>query len=168
MNKCEILARIISTEKSSYFCSPESGMSDVWASWKDCKKILIDGKSVDRFWVVFEKYFWREKAEERWLIRKASVTDSCLILDTLAACCNIHWTDSILCSICKVFVKYLCCFFQSVYCSVAAGTWQRRKIYILFSAKTAKSGSTKSFTPSPADDDAQRNTRSDKVQWRAE
>ena len=110
LNTYKILARIISIEKFSYFCSPESGMSDVWASWKDCKKIMIDGKSVDRFWVVFEKYFWWEKAEERWLIRKASVTDSCLILDTLAACCNIHWTDSILCSICKVFVKYLCCF----------------------------------------------------------
>ena len=28
-----------------------------------------------------------------------------------------------------------------------AATWQRRKIYILFSAKTAMSGSSKSFTP---------------------
>ena len=33
--------------------------------------------------------------------------------------------------------------------AVHAETWQRRKIYILFSAKTAKSGSTKSFTPTP-------------------
>ena len=31
-----------------------------------------------------------------------------------------------------------------------AATWQRRKIYILFSAKTAKSGSTKPFNSTPA------------------
>ena len=110
-------------------------MSDVWASWKDCKKILMDGKSVDRFWVVFEKYFWWEKAEERWLIRKASVTDSCLILDTLAASCNIHWADSILCSICKVFLKYLCCFSNACIAVLLLGPGRDERFTFYFRQK---------------------------------
>ena len=61
----------------------------------------MDGKSVARVWV--KKLFYRRKLfmgggekgeDERCSIRKASVTDSCLILDTSASASTSAYTST--------------------------------------------------------------------------